>query len=232
MKRDEIVRRVREQLFEMQDLNYRDFQAKLIPTIRKERIIGVRTPQLRKFAREFGRTEEAQEFMKALPHQYYEENNLHGFLIERMGDYEACLKAQTEFLPYIDNWATCDIGVPKGFKKDPDRLLPEIDKWIESGHTYTMRYGIGMLMRLFLDERFQPEFLKKVSEVRSEEYYVNMMTAWYFATALAKQYDTAIVYLEEERLPVWTHNKAIQKAVESFRITREQKIYLRTLKIK
>lgn len=219
-------------LFELQDLEYRDFHAKLMPTVDKEKVIGVRTPALRKFAKEFGKSEEAGEFMKVLPHDYYEENNLHGFLIEGIKDYEQCICALDAFLPYVDNWATCDMMAPKVFKKHLPELEHKIDEWMASEHAYTVRYGIGMLMRFYLDEGFRVEYLAKAAAVESEEYYVKMMIAWYFATALAKQYEAALPFIEERRLEKWTHNKAIQKAVESSRITAEQKKYLRTWKIK
>ena len=221
---------LQQQLFTMQDLKYRDFQSKLLPGIEKETIIGIRTPVLRKFAKEFSQTEEAQTFLKKMPHQYYEENNLHMMLIAANKDYESCLKQVKSFLPYINNWATCDLPLPKCFAKHKQELLMEIKDWITSGETYTIRYGIGVLMSLYLDDDFTPEYLKQVSAVESEEYYVNMMIAWYFATALAKQWDNTIPYLEEKKLSVWVHKKTIQKAIESFRITPEQKEYLRTLR--
>ncbi len=230
MNKDKIAEDVQRRLFELQDKDYRDFHARLIPTVDTERIIGVRTPVLRAFARAYAKTEEAGEFMKLLPHDYYEENNLHGFLIEEIRNYEQCLDALEAFLPYVDNWATCDMTAPKVFKKHLPEFLVRIRSWIKSGQTYTVRYGIGMLMRFYLDEAFCPEYLEWVSEVSSEEYYVKMMVAWYFATALAKQYDAAIPYIEEKRLERWTHNKAVQKAIESKRISGEQKAYLRTLR--
>ncbi|MCI9076382.1 MAG: DNA alkylation repair protein [Dorea sp.] len=232
MNRNEVIELVRGRLFELQDLAYRDFHAKLIPTVDQEKVIGVRTPALRKFAKEFGKSEEAGEFMKVLPHDYYEENNLHGFLIEGFKDYEQCICALDAFLPYVDNWATCDMMAPKVFKKHLPELEHKIDEWMVSEHAYTVRYGIGMLMRFYLDEEFRVEYLAKAAAVESEEYYVKMMIAWYFATALAKQYEAALPFIEERRLEKWTHNKAIQKAVESNRITAEQKKYLRTWKIK
>ncbi len=232
MNRNEVIELVRGRLFELQDLAYRDFHAKLIPTVDQEKVIGVRTPALRKFAKEFGKSEEAGEFMKVLPHDYYEENNLHGFLIEGFKDYEQCICALDAFLPYVDNWATCDMMAPKVFKKHLPELEHKIDEWMASEHAYTVRYGIGMLMRFYLDEEFRVEYLAKAAAVESEEYYVKMMIAWYFATALAKQYEAALPFIEERRLEKWTHNKAIQKAVESNRITAEQKKYLRTWKIK
>lgn len=219
-------------LFSMRDPGYRDFHARLMPTVDKKTIIGIRTPQLRKFAKEFAKKPESELFLHELPHRYYEENNLHGFLISNMKDYERCVRELYRFLPYVDNWATCDLMSPKIFKKHLPELLEHIKNWIASEHTYMVRFGIGMLMSFYLDEAFEPEYLRMVSFVKSEEYYINMMIAWYFATALAKQYDSAVIYLEEKRLDKWTHNKTIQKAVESYRITEQQKLYLRTLKIK
>ena len=221
---------LQKQLFELQDLKYRDFHSKLLPGIDKEKIIGIRTPQLRKFAKEFAKTKEADLFLQDLPHTYYEENNLHMMLVSWMKDYGACLKEVRRFLPYIDNWATCDLPLPKCFEKHKTELLPEIQSWIMDTHTYTIRYGIGVLMRLYLDEAFLPEFPELVAQVRSEEYYVNMMIAWYMATALAKQWETIIPYIEQKKLPEWVHRKTIQKAVESYRITPEQKAYLKTFR--
>lgn len=222
---------LQKQLFELQDLKYRDFHSKLLPGIDKEKIIGIRTPQLRKFAKEFAKTKEADLFLQDLPHTYYEENNLHMMLVSWMKDYGACLKEVRRFLPYIDNWATCDLPLPKCFEKHKTELLPEIQSWIMDTHTYTIRYGIGVLMRLYLDEAFLPEFPELVAQVRSEEYYVNMMIAWYMATALAKQWETIIPYIEQKKLPEWVHRKTIQKAVESYRITPEQKAYLKTFRL-
>ena len=222
---------LQKQLFELQDLKYRDFHSKLLPGIDKEKIIGIRTPQLRKFAKEFAKTEEVVLFLQELPHTYYEENNLHMMLVSWMKDYGACLKEVRRFLPYIDNWATCDLPLPKCFEKHKTELLPEIQSWIMDTHTYTIRYGIGVLMRLYLDEAFLPEFPELVAQVRSEEYYVNMMIAWYMSTALAKQWETTIPYIEQKKLPEWVHRKTIQKAVESYRITPEQKAYLKTFRL-
>ena len=177
---------VQAQLFELQDLKYRDFQCKLMPTVDPDTVIGVRTPELRKFAKAFGKQPEAAEFLKILPHKYYEENNLHGFLIENMKDYGQVIDALDAFLPYVDNWATCDLMGPKIFKKHLPELREQIPVWMVSSHTYTIRFGIEMLMTFFLNEEFRPEYLDWVAAVRSEEYYVNMMIAWYFATALAK----------------------------------------------
>ena len=228
----EVIQKVQQDLFAMQDLKYRDFHAKLMPTVEKESVIGVRVPVLRTYAKKFGKTEEAKQFLKILPHQYYEENNLHGLLIEQIKDYELCIEELERFLPHIDNWATCDMIALRTVKNHLDLFIQEVCRWIASDHPYIVRFGIGMLMRYYLDEQFKPEYPKKVAEVKSDEYYVNMMRAWYFATALAKQYDQIIPYLEEKRLDTWTHNKTIQKAIESYRITPEQKIYLRTLRVK
>lgn len=223
---------VQQRLFEMQDLAYRDFHSKLMPTIDKAAVIGVRTPALRKFAKEFSKMPEAKAFLQILPHKYYEENNLHGFLLEMIKDYEECVEQVDRFLPYVDNWATCDLMSPKVFKKHLPELLERIKVWLRSEDTYTIRFGIGMLMSFYLDEEFSEEYPELVAGVKSEEYYVNMMIAWYFATALAKQYEKILPFIEQQRLDTWTHNKAIQKAVESYRITPEQKTYLRTLKRK
>ena len=223
---------LQQELFKLQDLKYRNFHSKLMPGIDKETIIGIRTPVLRKFAKEFAKTEAAEAFLKELPHQYYEENNLHMQLISDIKDYERCLAEVKRFLPYINNWATCDIPRPKCFAKHKTELLPVIKEWIASGNTYTIRYGIGTLLSFYLDEGFQMEDLDLAAGVRREEYYVKMMAAWYFATALAKQYDAALPYLRQRRLDRWTHNKTIQKAVESYRITPEQKDELRSLRWK
>lgn len=212
----------------MQDLGYRDFQCKLMPTVDPKTVIGVRMPMLRQLAKDIG--EETHSFLSTLPHDYYEENNLHGIMISMLRDAEETYSALDKFLPYVDNWSTCDLIAPKVFTKHPDGLLEKVRQWIASGHTYTVRFGIGVLLRYYLDDGFLPEHLDIVSKIQSEEYYVNMMIAWYFATALAKQYDTAIVYIEQRKLSLWCHKKAIQKAIESYRITPEQKEYLRNLK--
>ncbi len=219
-------------LFALQDLGYRDFHSRLMPTVDPETIIGVRIPAIRKLAKEFSGTPEAEEFLRALPHRYYEENNVHAALINSMRGYEEAVAALDTFLPYVDNWATCDLLSPAAFKKHPAGLPEQARRWMAAGDTYTVRFGIGVLMGCYLDGAFQPEYLDWVTEVQSSEYYVNMMVAWYFATALAKQYEAALPYLEARRLEPWTHNKAIQKAVESYRITEEQKGYLRSLKVK
>ena len=227
----EVETRVRARLFGMQDVQYRDFTAKLIPTVSPERIIGVRTPDLRKYAAELRRTEDAAIFMAALPHRYHEENTLHGFLIERIADYDACVTALDAFLPYVDNWATCDSIRPRCFKRNLSRLIGEIRRWMASEQTYTIRFGIEMLMCFYLGGAFDPVYLDWVAALRSEEYYVNMMIAWFFATALAKQWDAALPVIEARRLDPWVHNKAIQKAVESYRIPADRKNLLRTRKI-
>ena len=232
MSKTTIITNVQTRLFELQDLKYRDFHAKLMPTVNKEKIIGVRTPALRIFAKNYGKTEEAKEYLQILPHQYYEENNLHGLLIEQIKDYDICLKEIDRFLPYIDNWATCDLLALHMMKKHRDIFIREVYRWMESDQPYTIRFGISMLMRHYLDEGFKPEYPEKVATIRSEEYYVNMMRAWYFATALAKQYEKILPFLEEQRMDIWTHNKTIQKSIESYRITQEQKDHLRTLRIK
>ncbi|MBR5984220.1 MAG: DNA alkylation repair protein [Bacteroidales bacterium] len=221
---------MRESLFANQDLGYRDFHSKLMPTIDKERIIGVRTPQLRKLAKEFAKDAEIDDFLSNFPHQYYDENNMHGFIISEIKDYDQSIAEIDRLLPYVDNWATCDLLSPKSFKKNHDKLLKDIRRWMKSDKTYTIRFGIEMLMTHFLDEDFRPEYLEWVANIRNDEYYVKMMVAWYFATALAKQYDATLPIIDQKRLEKWTHNKSIQKAIESYRITDEQKKYLKTLK--
>ena len=228
----DINERIQKRLFELQDLKYRDFNSSLIPTVEKETVIGVRTPQLRKLAKELSKDPDIENFMRTLPHKYYEENNLHGLIREGINDFNACLAEMNLFLPYIDNWATCDIISPKIFKKHLPELLDEIKVWMGSDHTYTIRFGIEMLMSFYLDDQFKPEYPEMVAGIKSQEYYVNMMIAWYFATALAKRYDEVISFIEGKRLEKWTHNKTIQKAVESYRITQERKTYLKTLKVK
>ena len=223
---------IRAELFRLRDEKYRDFQAKLIPGMEPETMIGVRTPALRAYAKELAKRADATAFLDALPHVYFDENQLHAFILSGMKDFEECARAVDHFLPYVDNWATCDQLSPKSFGKNRAALLPWIEKWIASKETYTVRFGIGMLMQHFLDADFDPAYLERVAAVESEEYYVNMMRAWYFATALAKQYDAVLPYLEAHRLDTWTHNKTIQKSVESYRITDEQKAYLKTLKVK
>ena len=225
-------REISEHLFELQDTEYRDFQSKLIPTVDAKCFIGVRTPDLRKYASALAKQEDITVFLNSLPHKYFDENQLHAFIISGMKDYDRCIEELNRFLPYVDNWATCDQMSPKVFKKHRAELSDQISVWIESDHTYTVRFGIGMLMEHYLDDDFATEYPEKVAKIRSEEYYINMMIAWYFATALAKQYETILPFIEERRLDAWTHNKSIQKAVESNRITAEQKAYLKTLKVK
>ena len=222
---------IQRRLFALQDEGYRDFHAALIPTVDKGLVIGVRSPALRALAKELKGTEVAAAFMEELPHRYYEENNLHAALIGHIRDFEPCLAAVERFLPWVDNWATCDRMNPKALAKDKAALLEHIRLWLQSGHTYTVRFGMGMLMNHFLEEDFREEYLALVASVRSEEYYVRMMQAWYFATALAKQYEAAVTYLEQRRLGAWVHNKTIQKARESYRISDEQKEYLKSLKV-
>ncbi len=227
MLRDDII----SELYKKQDIKYRDFQAKLIPSKTVEDMIGVRTPELRKYAKELLKREDVGEFLRILPHEFFDEYQLHAFIISGIKDYDKCMDEVNRFLPYVDNWATCDQLSPKVFKKNRPELLKQIMKWIKSKETYTVRFGIGMLMEHFLDEDFDIKYPEVVAKVHSEEYYINMMIAWYFATALAKQYDAVIPFIEEKRLDKWTHNKAIQKSVESYRITPKQKDYLKTLKV-
>ena len=226
------IEEIRKVLYGFQDEKYRELQKKLIPTADKDSVIGVRTPDLRKYAKQFYKENDYQEFLDALPHKYFDENQLHAFIVSEIKDFDKCVAEVQRFLPYVDNWATCDQMSPKIFKKNRKELPAIIKDWIASDRTYTIRFGTGMLMEHFLDEDFDPVYPEMVAAVRSEEYYVNMMTAWYFATALAKQYDAVLPYIEEQRLDAWTHNKTIQKAVESYRITDEQKEYLRSLKVK
>lgn len=223
--------KAQELLFQLQDKGYRDFQSKLIPTIPVETIIGVRIPAIRKLAKEYGKDPESVEFLKQLPHTYYDENILHALLVAEIKDYEVCEKEVERFLPYVDNWAVCDIFSPKVFRKNKDKLIDKIREWTASDHPYTCRFGMEILMTHFLDEDFRVEYLEIPAAVHSGEYYVNMMIAWFYATALAKQWDAAVGYIEKKCLIPWTHNKTIQKARESYRITREQKEYLKTLKV-
>lgn len=213
----------------MQDSEYREFQLKLMPTVAPEAVIGIRVPELRIYAARFGEGV-AEEFMRELPHRYYEENNIHAFLIERLKDYEQAVAELDRFLPYVDNWATCDMMRPRTLKKNLVPLAAKIREWLESGHTYTVRYAVGMMM-YYLDDIFEPDFLRAAAELKSGEYYIDMMRAWYFAEALLKQYDAAVKYFEHRELDKWTHNKAIQKAVESRRVPNDRKKYLKTLKI-
>lgn len=234
-EREETMEEITKGLFALQDETYRKFHAKLIPEIEFERIIGVRTPALRRYAKEIAQEEYIEEFLEELPHRYYEENNLHGTLLTlRYRELNEFLEKLEIFLPYIDNWATCDLMSPKIFKKDLPRIYEEVKKWLKSSRTYTVRFGVVTLLGFFLDDAFQPEMLRLVADVRSEEYYVRMAVAWYFSIALVKQYETAVSYFTRPQpvLDHWTHNKALQKAVESRRISDETKAYLRTLKVK
>lgn len=222
---------IKEELLALQDISYADFQAKLITNIPRDLFIGVRVPELRKLAKKVIEEPETSKFLKNLPHKYYDENMLHGLIISEIKDYDACLVAVDEFLPYVDNWAVCDIMSPKIFKKNKTALLEKIKEWSASEKTYTCRFGIEMLMSHFLDDDFKPEYLEIALSVNSEDYYVQMMVAWFFATALAKEWDATIKYIEDHRLDRWTHNKAIQKARESKRITPKEKEYLKSLKV-
>ena len=227
-----MVSSITDELLLMQDSSYRDFQCKLLPTVAPETVIGVRTPALRAYAKTLEKQGDVATFLRDLPHAYFDENQLHAFLLSGMKDFRQCLDEIDRFLPYVDNWATCDQMSPKVFQKHRPELLTKIYDWLASGKTYTVRFGIGMLMQHFLDDAFDPAYPEMVAAIRSEEYYVNMMIAWYFATALAKQYNAVLPFLEYRWLEPWTHNKAIQKAIESCRITPEQKAYLRGLKCK
>lgn len=222
--------RMRSELFGLQDIPYRDFQRKLLPTLDPENIIGVRTPQLRALAKRL--KDNAAAFTEDLPHKYFEENNLHAFLIQDMRDYDECIVQVNRFLPYVDNWATCDQLRPKCLRNSKDKLIAEIKKWLASGQCYTIRFGIEMLMVHFLGEDFEPRYMAMVAGIESDEYYVNMMIAWYFATALVYQWDIATTYLRQNRLPVWVHNKAIQKAVESRQMSNEDKLQLKGMRRK
>lgn len=227
MTKDEI----RNRLFEMKDDEYKVFQLNLMPGVEPDTVLGVRTPLLRKFSKEVFKSKDYDDFLNDFPHKYYDEMNLHGFILCEIKDYDKVVGELDKFLPYVNNWATCDLLNPKkAFAKNLDRLIIDIKRWIASEDTYTIRFGIEMLMSYFLDENFLPEYNDIVASVRSEEYYVNMMKAWYFATALAKQYDATISVIENRALDEWTHRKSIQKARESYRITAEQKEYLKSLK--
>ena len=227
MNREEIVA----ELFRMQDKEYAQMQARILPTVTADRIIGVRTPALRAFAKTLCKHSDIEAFLSGTPHRYFDEDQLHAFVISLEKDFGKCIAEVERFLPFIDNWATCDQLSPKAFKREPEKLLPFIQSWIKSSKVYTVRFAVGMLMQHFLDERFDIRYADMVAEVSSEEYYVNMMVAWYFATALAKQYEAILPYLEDKKLDAWVHNKAIQKGVESYRISDEQKAYLKTLRI-
>lgn len=224
------TKEIKDRLQALADEDYKAFHSKLIPTVDQNKIIGVRTPALRSFARELYKSGDFEAFLSDLPHEYYEEDNLHGFLIEMTKDFELCINQTETFLPYVDNWATCDMFSPKCFKKETEALYDKILQWIKSDKVYTVRYAIGCLMKYYLDENFSEEHLKIVGEIKSEEYYINMMIAWYFATALAKQYEKTICYITERRLDPWVHKKTIQKSIESYRISDEKKAFLRTFR--
>ncbi len=221
---------VYERLLKVQDKEYRDFQIKLVPNISPDAMIGVRTPDMRNIAKEVFKSDERDAFLKKLPHKFYEENLVHFFLIAMIKDFDECVKAVDEFLPYVDCWPVSDQATPKSFKKNHEKLLPHIKKWIASDHVYTARFGIRMLMNEFLGDDFKKEYLELVASKRGEDYYLKMMVAWYFATALAKQYDESVKYIEERKLDDWVLKKAIQKAVESYRVTDEHKEYLKTFR--
>ena len=216
-----------ERLLSNKDEKYKDFQSKLVPNINKETIIGVRTPQIREIAKKVFGTQEADTFIQVLPHQYYEENLIHFFIISKIKDFDECVKEVEKFLPYIDCWPVCDQASPLVFKKNHDKLLPLIKKWIKSNHVYTARFGIRMLMNEFLNDDFKEEYLELVSSKKGNDYYLKMMVAWFFATALAKQYDATIKYIENRYLDPWIHQKTIQKAIESYRVSDEHKEYLK-----
>lgn len=219
-----------QRLLSYQDEKYKDFQSKLVPNIDKNTIIGVRTPQMRKIVKEIYDTTEANEFLQALPHKYYEENLIHFFLISKIKNFDECVKAVEKFLPYIDCWPVCDQATPVVFKKNHYKLLPFIKKWIDSNHVYTARFGMRMLMNEFLNDDFKEEYLEWVSSKKNDDYYLKMMVAWFFATALAKQYNSTIKYIENRTLDSWIHRKTIQKAVESYRVTYEHKEYLKSFR--
>ena len=225
------MKTIYEKLIKYQDLKYREFQIPLVPNINSETMLGVRTPDMRKIAKDVFASPEAADFLATLPHKYFEENLIHFFMVAMIKDFVECIVAVEKFLPYIDCWPVCDQSSPKVFKKNHDKLLPYIKKWIASDHVYTARFGMRMLMNEFLGEDFKPEYLELVASKKGEDYYLKMMIAWYFATALAKQYDATLPIIEKHKLEPWTHNKAIQKACESFRVSEEHKDYLRTLKI-
>ncbi len=227
MINDDILKK----LYTLQDTTYRDFQGKLLPTVDPKTIIGVRTPDLRKLAKELAKQDDIVTFLDTLPHTCFDENQLHAFILSELKDYNRCITLVDRFLPYVDNWATSDQLSPKVFRKHKPDLLEHIKSWLKSDKTYTVRFAVGMLMQHFLDEDFKSTYPKLVAAIKSDEYYINMMRAWYFATALAKQYDAIIPYIEQKKLDAWTHNKTIQKAIESYRITPEQKEYLRTFRL-
>ena len=218
-----------DELFKLQDKEYAEFSHKITPNIEGDRFIGVRLPQIRKISKEYSNTKESREFLDSLPHKYLEENMLHGLLIANIKDYDSCIVEIDKFLPYVDNWAVCDTMSPTVFKKHKQELLIKIKEWTKSKHLYTARFGIGMLMKHFLDEDFKKNYLK-IPLIKTKEYYLQMMVAWFYATALAKQWDSTIPYIEDNKLDTWIHNKTIQKSIESFRVSEEHKEYLRSLR--
>ena len=229
-----MINKIKNDLLLMQDKTYKNFHSKLMPTINPDSIIGIRVPILRDYAKKLfkeNNIETLNSFLKNLPHEFYEENNIHAFIIEKINNFDECIFYLENFLPYIDNWATCDMLNPKIFKTNYEKLLEKIYQWINSDSVYTVRFGIGMLMRFFLDEKFETKYLDLVSSINSEEYYINMMRAWFFATALAKQYEQTLPYIKNYSLDKWTHNKTIQKANESFRITKDQKEELKKFRL-
>ena len=223
---------IKKHLFELKESDYKEFMAKLIPGVNPGSVLGIRTPALRNYAKELAKRDDIDDYLHSLPHELFDENQLHAFILSELKDYDRCIKEVNSFLPYIDNWATCDQLSPKVFKKHKEELLLSVKTWIKSKDTYTVRFAIGMLMQYFLDEEFDKSYPEIVAKIKSDEYYINMMRAWYFATALAKQYDAIIPYIEKNVLDKWTHNKTVQKAIESYRIADEQKEYLKSLKIK
>ena len=221
---------VYEMLLSVKDDQYKEFQAKLVPNIPAETILGVRTPQMREIAKKIAAGPERDAFLKSLPHKYYEENLIHFFVLSLMKDFDECVRAVEEFLPYVDCWPVSDQATPKPFRKNHEKLLPYIRKWIDSDHVYTARFGMRMLMNEFLGEDFKEEYLAWIADKKGDDYYLQMMQAWYFATALAKQYDASVKYIEQRKLNEWVHKKSIQKAVESFRVSDEHKEYLKSFR--
>ncbi len=219
-----------DRLIEFKDDEYRRFQTKLVPNIPADKVLGIRTPQMRKIAKEVFESEFMADFLGDLPHKYYEENLIHFFVLAMIKDFDECVRMVEAFLPYVDCWPVSDQASPKAFKKDHQKLLPYIKKWISSEHVYTARFGLRMLMNEFLGEDFREEYLELAAQKKGEDYYLKMMIAWFFATALAKRYDETVKYFENRRLDEWVHKKAIQKATESFRVTDEHKEYLRSLR--
>lgn len=228
----DINKEIRANLKNLAEQDLKKFNSKLIPTINPKSVLGVRTPLLKQYAKTLYKQGDCASFLADLPHEYLEENLLHAFIVAQNKDYQTCLKETQEFLPYIDNWAVCDCFKPFAFKKNKEKLLMEIKKWLTSERTYTIRFAVNMLMTHFLDKSFSYEYARLVASLKKDDYYVKMVVAWYFATALAKQWDSVVSIIEQRILPTWIHNKTIQKAIESFRISKEQKEYLKTLKIK